>query len=135
MNTNQNNHENNDNEKPKQISRNNLTYRRVGDYYLPNLIALEAPRIGKYGTMRFQYLRDHRKYLFSVMLLNGILNAHLEEIDRQAHEMLERLTNQMVAREGVTEQLKADNPMTWVGCMNNIKARAEEIVYNELIYQ
>ena len=111
-----------------------LTYHRHGDYLIPDLEAPEAPRIGKYGTMRHQYLRNHHRGIFDGMLLNGTLNAHLEEIDRQANEMMERLTLQMAQREGVTEALKAEDQMAWVDAMNNIKNRAEEIVLHELIY-
>ena len=111
-----------------------LTYHRNGDYLIPDLETPEAPRIGKYGTMRHQYLRNHHRGIFDGMLLNGTLNAHLEEIDRQANEMMERLTTQMAQREGVTEALKADDQMAWVAAMNNIKNRAEEIVLHELIY-
>ena len=111
-----------------------LTYHRVGDYYLPDLSAPESPRIGKFGMMRHKYLRDHHRGIFDGMLLKGTLNAHLEEIDRQANEMLERLTRQMAAQQGVTEQLKASDQMAWVGCMNNIRARAEEIILTELIF-
>lgn len=111
-----------------------LTYHRHGDYLIPDLETPEAPRIGKYGTMRHQYLRNHHRGIFDGMLLNGTLNAHLEEIDRQANEMMERLTTQMAQREGVTEALKADDQMAWVAAMNNIKNRAEEIVLHELIY-
>ena len=84
--------------------------------------------------MRFEYLRNHHRGIFDGMLLKGTLNAHLEEIDRQANEMLERLTRQMAAQEGVTEQLKASDQMAWVGCMNSIRNRAEEIILAELIY-
>ena len=111
-----------------------LTYHRHGDYLIPDLETPEAPRIGKYGTMRHQYLRNHHRGIFDGMLLNGTLNAHLEEIDRQANEMMERLTLQMAQREGVTEALKAEDQMAWVAAMNNIKNRAEEIVLHELIY-
>ena len=111
-----------------------LTYHRHGDYLIPDLETPEAPRIGKYGTMRHQYLRNHHRGIFDGMLLKGTLNAHLEEIDRQAREMMERLTTQMAQREGVTEALKADDQMAWVAAMNNIKNRAEEIVLHELIY-
>lgn len=111
-----------------------LTYHRHGDYLIPDLETPEAPRIGKYGTMRHQYLRNHHRGIFDGMLLNGTLNAHLEEIDRQANEMMERLTTQMAQREGVTEALKADDQMAWVAAMNNIKNRVEEIVLHELIY-
>lgn len=111
-----------------------LTYHQNGDYLIPDLEAPEAPRIGKYGTMRHQYLRNHHRGIFDGMLLKGTLNAHLEEIDRQANEMMERLTAQMAQREAVNEALKANDQMAWVAAMNNIKNRAEEIVLYDLIY-
>lgn len=111
-----------------------LTYHWDGDYLIPNLEPPEAPRIGKYGTMRHKYLRDNHRGIFDGMLLEGSLNAHLEEIDRQANEMMERLTAQMAQAEGVTEQLKAQDQMAWVRAMNNIKKRVEEIVINDLIF-
>lgn len=111
-----------------------LTYHRNGDYLIPDLEAPEAPRIGKYGTMRHKYLRDSHRGIFDGMLLKGTLNVHLEEIDRQANEMMERLTTQMAQREGVTEALKADDQMAWVAAMNNIKNRVDEIVLHDLIY-
>ena len=113
---------------------NKLTYTQKGDYLIPDLEAPEAPRIGKYGTMRHQYLRNHHRGIFDGMLLKGTLNGHLEEIDRQANEMMERLTSQMAKTQGVTEQLKATDQMAWVGWMNAIKAQAEEIVTRELIF-
>ena len=112
-----------------------LTYHRNGDYLIPDLEAPEAPRIGKYGTMRHQYLRNHHRGIFDGMLLKGTLNAHLEEIDRQANEMMERLTAQMAQVEGVTEALKARDQMAWVRGMNSIKNRAEEIVISTMILQ
>lgn len=111
-----------------------LTYTQVGDYSLPDLTVPAEPKIGKFGRMLFRYLRDHRACLFSTMLLAGTLNAYLEETDRQAYEMLDRLTWQMAEREGVTERLKADDQMEWVRRMNSIRNRAEEIVMHELIY-
>ena len=111
-----------------------LSYHWAGDYLISDLDPPEAPRIGKYGTMRHNYLRDYHRGVFDGMLLSGTLNAHLEEVDRQASEMMERLTTQMAKIEGVTEQLKAADQMAWVGAMNNIKARAEEIVNANLIY-
>ena len=87
-----------------------------------------------WGERKRQFLLKNRNSLFTVLLLCGKLNAHLEEVDRQANEMMEFLTTQMAKAEGVTEQLKATDQMAWVGAMNNIKARAEEIVLNELIY-
>ena len=110
-----------------------MTYTRQGDYLIPDLEAPEAPRIGKYGTMRHSYLRDHHRGIFDGMLLQGTLNAHLEQIDRQANEMMDRLTAQMAQSQGVTEQLKARDQMAWVAAMNNIRASAEEIVTRELI--
>ena len=111
-----------------------LTYHWEGDYLIPDLEAPEAPRIGKFGTMRHKYLRDHHRGIFDGMLLEGSLNAHLEEIDRQANEMMERLLTQMAKTENVTEQLKAEGQMEWVRRINSIRNRAEEIVYSELIY-
>ena len=111
-----------------------LTYHWEGDYLIPGLEPPEAPRVGKYGMMRHNYLRDYHTGVFDGMLLSGKLNAHLEEVDRQANEMMELLTTQMAKVEGVTEQLKAADQMAWVDAMNNIKARAEEIVLHELIY-
>ena len=111
-----------------------LTYHWEGDYLIPDLDPPEAPKIGKYGTMRHAYLRDHHRGVFDGTLLTDKLNAHLEEVDRQANEMMELLTEQMAKAEGVNEALKARDQMAWVGAMNNIKARAEEIVLNELIY-
>lgn len=111
-----------------------LTYHWEGDYLIPDLEPPEAPRIGKYGTMRHNYLRDYHTGVFDGMLLSGNLNAHLEEVDRQANEMMELLTAQMTKAEGVTEQLKADDQMEWVRRMNSIRNRAEEIVCNEIIY-
>ena len=111
-----------------------LTYHWEGDYLIPDLEAPEAPKIGKFGTLRHKYLRSRHRGIFDGMLLEGSLNPHLEQIDRQANEMLERLTAQMAQAEGVTEALKARDQMAWVRAMNSIKNRAEEIVLNDLIY-
>ena len=111
-----------------------LNYIRRGDYLIPDLEEPEAPKIGKYGTLRHNYLRDHHTGVFDGMLFKGTLNQHLEQIDREANEMMERLTEQMAKAEGVTEALKAQNQMEWVRRMNNIKNRAEEIVFKELIH-
>ena len=111
-----------------------LTYHLEGDYLIPDLEVPEAPRIGKYGTMRHKYLRSHHRGIFDGMLLKGTLNAHLEEIDRQANEMMERLIAQMAQTEGVNEALKTRDQMAWVRDMNSIKNRAEEIVLHDLVY-
>lgn len=95
-----------------------LTYHWAGDYLIPGLDPPEAPRIGKYGAMRHNYLRDYHRGVFDGMLLTGRLNAHLEQVDRRANEMMERLTTQMAKAEGVTEQLKAADQLAWVGLMS-----------------
>ena len=111
-----------------------LTYSMQGDYQIPNLVPPEAPTIGKYGMLRRSYLRNHRNGLYTGMMLSGKLNPHLEEIDRQATEMMERLISQMAKSQGVTENLKASNQMLWVKLMNNIRQSAEEVVMKELVY-
>ena len=111
-----------------------LTYRMQGDYRLPNLIPPESPKVGKYGMLRHSYLRKHREGLYTGMLMEGTLNAHLEEVDREANRMLEQLTTQMALEQGVTEELKARDQMLWVQRMNNIRNRAMEVVNNDLIY-
>ena len=111
-----------------------ITYTLVGDYYLPNLTAPESPKVGRWGMLRFNYLRKHRESLYTIMLMEGTLNPHLEDVDRQAQEMEQLLISQLAQQESVTEQLKAENQMEWVAQMNNIRNRADEIVLNELIY-
>ena len=112
-----------------------LTYHAEGEYLTPDLIAPESPAVGVWGMRRLAYLRQHRRPIYSGMLMTGTLNEHLEEIDRAAEEMTELLMAQMAEREGVTEQLKAQDQMAWVQAMNNIRNRAEEIVLSELIYE
>ena len=111
-----------------------LTYRREGDYLLPNVTVPESPKIGKYGMLRREFLRKHRDPIYTGMMLAGKLNSHLEETDRTANEMLDRLISQMMVSEGVTESLKASDQMLWVRRMNSIQSRAEETVLAELIY-
>lgn len=112
-----------------------LTYHVENGYLLPDLIAPESPAVGVWGMRRLTYLRQHRRPIYSGMLMTGTLNAHLEEIDRAAEEMTELLMTQMAEREGVTEQLKAEDQIAWVQMMNSIRNRAEEIVLAELIYE
>ena len=112
-----------------------LTYRQEGDYLLPNVTAPESPRIGKYGMLRRDFLRKHRDPIYTGMMLAGTLNSHLEETDRTANELLDRLISQMAQKEGVTESLKASDQMLWVQRMNSIQSRAEETVLSELIYR
>ncbi len=111
-----------------------ITYTLVGDYYRPNLVAPESPKIGRWGMLRFNYLRKHRESLYTIMLMENTLNSHLEEIDRQAQEMEQQLISQLAQQEGVTEQMKAENQMEWVARMNSIRNRADETVLNDLIY-
>ena len=116
--------------------KNGLWYELKGDYYLPCLTLPDEKEnhIGVWGERRRQYLLKNRESIYTAMLLSGKLNVHLEEVDRQAEETLFQLVDQMACAEGVTEQLKATDQMAWVGAMNNIRARAEEVVYAELIY-
>ena len=111
-----------------------LTYHWEGDYLIPDLVAPESPKIGIWGERRRQYLRTEKKSLYTAMLMNGTLNAHLEEIDRTAEEMLDRLISQIAEQEGVTDSLKASDQMAWVQDMNNIRNRAEEIVREVIIF-
>lgn len=110
------------------------TYRQVGDYLLPNIEVPESPQIGIWGQQRLQYLRTNKNVLYMTMLMSGTLKDHLEEVDKSADEMYDLLVNQLKTQEAVTEELKASNQMEWVQRMNNIRNRAAEIVYKELIY-
>lgn len=111
-----------------------LTYTMQGDYRLPNLIPPESPKVSKYGMLRHSYLRKHREGLYTGMLMKGTLNAHLEEVDREANRMLEQLTAKMAQEQGVTEELKARDQMLWVQRMNNIRQAVEEQIFQNLIY-
>ena len=111
-----------------------LTYRKEGDYLLPNIQAPEAPKIGKYGMLRHTFLRRYRKTMLSGLQLNGKLNEHLEQIDRQANKMMETLMSEMAKLQGVNEELKASNQMKWVQMMNSIRASAEETVLKDIVY-
>lgn len=112
------------------------TYTQAGDYLLPDLKLPEEEQqpIGVWGQRHRRYLKEHRRATYTALLASGKLNSYLADIDRQAEEMFLRLVKQMAEAEGVTEQLKADNQMEWVGRMNNIRNRAMEIVNAELIY-
>ena len=112
----------------------NLTYTMQGDYLIPDLIPPESPKVGKYGMLRRSYLKQWRNGLYTGMLLSDKLNSHLEEIDRQANAMMDRLTMQYAQEDGVTENLKAQNQMLWVQLMENCRNRAEATVLKELIY-
>ena len=111
-----------------------ITYTQVGNYLLPNLIPPKSPNVGRWGMLRHSYLRNHREGIYTGMLMKGTLNARLEEVDRQANEMEQRLIFQLAQQENVKEQLKAENQLEWVQRMNSIRNRAEEIILHELIY-
>ncbi len=111
------------------------TYIRVGDYFLPDLKLpeTETQSIGIWGQRHKRYLKEHKRLFYSNLLTSGKLNSYLADIDRQAEEMFSRLVKQMAECEGVTEQLKAENQLEWVGKMNNIRSRAVEIIDVELV--
>ena len=112
-------------------------YIRQGDYFLPCLslpAEKENKSVGVWGQRHLRYLKQHRKVLYTNLLTSGKLNSYLANIDKQAEDMFLRLVKQMAEREGVSEQLKAENQMEWVCRMNNIRSRAMEIVNDELIY-
>ena len=114
---------------------NELTYTKNGEYWIPDLTAAEQPmELSKYGRMREWFLKEHRTITYNNLLLSGKLTAHLTEIDRAAVNRMEEIVSELAKRAGATEELKASDPMRWVGLMNTCKAQAEEIVMNELIY-
>lgn len=114
---------------------NTLTYSPNGDYLIPDLTMTEQSQpIGKYGRLRKNYLKDHRPVLYNSLLLQEKLYPHLLEIDRTAHSRIEQMMPELMKSAGVTESLKAADPMRWVGLMNNLKAQAEETILAELIY-
>lgn len=115
---------------------NGLWYELQGDYYIPCLKVPEQEEkpIGIWGQRRLRYLKQHRKVLYTNLLVSGKLNEHLADINEQAENMFSQLIKQMAECGGVTEQLKADNQMEWVRRMNNIRSGVAEIVYTDLIY-
>ena len=113
----------------------NIYYIRSGDYFMPDLTLPEESRsIGKWGRMHREYLREHKPIQYNCLLLSGKLWTYLADLNEQTQDRLEQMIDQMKAAEGVTEGLKAADPMAWVGAMNNIRNRAEEIIREELIY-
>ena len=111
------------------------TYTQVGDYLLPDLKLPEEEQqpIGVWGQRHQRYLKEHRRASYATLLTSGKLNSYLADVDRQAEELFSQLVKQMAECEGVTEQLKAENQLEWVGKMNNIRSRAVEIIDVELI--
>ena len=115
---------------------NELTYTRSGDYWIPDLSLSqqETQPLGKYGRLRKKYLQEHRPVLWNSLILSEKLYPHLREIDETANRRLERMMPELMQSAGVTEALKASDPMKWVGLMNSLKAQAEEVILTELIY-
>ena len=113
-----------------------LTYTKVGDYYIPDLTAEPLPSrdLGKYGHLRLHYLQDHKSELYAALLMEGKLLAHLLDIEDTANDWLDRMMPDMARAVGVTEELKACDQMAWVGLMNNCRAQVEEIIFAELVY-
>ena len=113
-----------------------LTYGSNGDYLIPNLTLTEQEQqpLGKYGRMRKQYLQEHRPVLWNSLLLSEKLYPHLREIDETANRRLELMMPELMKVAGVTEELKASDPMKWVGLMNTLKAQAEETILAELVF-
>lgn len=118
---------------------NGLWYERHGDYYFPLLsVPAEQPSdnrpISKHGRMRLRYMKEHAPHTLNALTLNGMLHDHLANIERDAQSRMNTLIRQMQAAEGITEEMKARDQMAWVGVMNSIHARAEEIVLSEIVY-
>ena len=116
---------------------NGLWYELQGDYYIPCLVLDEEDTqpIGMWGRKHLRYIKEHRRALYTTLLISGKLNSHLVQIDNQATEMFDRLVKQMAEKEGITEQLKAQDQMAWVGAMNNIRNVAGEIVNGSVIFR
>ena len=116
--------------------KNGIEYVRQGDYYIPNLTVPDETeyQIGKYGSLRRTFLKEHHNWLYSTMLMQGTLLKHLAEIDETCHSTLKDMMSKMAEQEGVTEQLKATDQMAWVQKMNSIKHRAEEFIFSEYVY-
>ena len=122
--------------KTKIDERTGIEYHLEGDYYIPNLTIPKQEKItlNKYGRMRLKYLKEHKKAEYTIMLMDGILNTHLKEIQETADNRVQQIINDLKSKSDLTEDMKNTDMLYWVGTMNSIKNQAEEIVYNELIY-
>ena len=121
----------------KYIAQNGIKYELKGEQYYPILEITEQKehRIGKYGLLHLDYIKQHKRGTYTTLLTEGRLNEHLHEIDVQANAMVEAIVANLAADRGIDEELKASDALKWVAEMNNIKASAEEIVLREVIYQ
>ncbi len=115
---------------------NKITYHKEGDYLIPDLYFPKQPSksIGKYGRLRLNYLKEHKRGLYTELMINGKLSNHLASIDQDATKRVSSIINKLAKAEGIDEYLKQTNQMEWVQAMNNIKNRAEEIIFKEIIY-
>ena len=116
---------------------NKITYHKEGDYLIPDLImenSCEDYNIGKYGRLRLNYIKNYKRGLYTELMINGTLSKHLADIENVVNERINLIVKQLAESENVNEDLKSNNQLAWVQSMNNIKNRAEEIVYNEIIY-
>lgn len=122
--------------KTKIDERTGIEYTLVGDYYIPNFTIAKQEKIilNKYGRMRLNYLKEHKKAEYSIMLVDGTLNKHLKEMQETAQTRVEQIINQLKGRSNLTEDMKNTDMLYWVGMMNNFKNEAEEIVFKEIIY-
>lgn len=122
--------------KTKMDERTGIEYTLVGDYYIPNLTITKQEKIilNKYGRMRLNYSKEHKKAEYSIMLVDGTLNKHLKEIQEAAQARVEQIINQLKEKSNLTEDMKNTDMLYWVGMMNNFKNEAEEIVFKEIIY-
>ena len=114
-----------------------IEYIKQGNYYLPNLVLAQEDTnyaIGKYGRMKLNYLKNNKKAEYTILSMDGKLNRYLHEIDIACEDRIKTIISQLVKQENINEELKATNQIEWVGKMNSIKNRAEEIIFNELIY-
>ncbi len=127
---------NNELPKTKIDEKTGIEYHLEGDYYIPNLIPPKQEKITlkKYGCMRLNYLKEHKKAEYTIMLINGTLNAHLQELQEAEDNRVQRIINELKAKSDLIEDMKNTDMIYWVGTMNLIKAQAEEIVFSELIY-
>lgn len=111
-----------------------ITYSKYGEYCLPNLVvSWEEPTYGRFGRMRLKYLKAHCRVTYINLKTSGQLTHHLNEIDREANEMLRLVIEQMAQAQGITERLKAEDQITWVGAMNNIRSAAEEVISRNIV--
>ncbi len=118
------------------FEKNGGTYIRVGDYYIPNLQAPKTnARIGKYGRLHKKFIKENHPAMYTALMLSGNMSDYLHQVDSKAKKELSRLMSLLAEKQGITEQLKAENQLKWVGLMNNIKAQAEEKIYSDIVYK